>query len=102
MANAVQLYRGDDRADIDGLVERRPNAEGAHSLLNFIQQRFGNALLHEQARAGAANLALIEPDAVHQAFDRTIEIGVFENNEWGLTPQFERQPFMAAGGCAAD
>ena len=93
--DSIQLHPRHDRADVDGLVERRAGAQGAHTVADFGDERLGNALLHQQARTGAANLSLIEPDAIDQAFDRAIEIGVFENNEGRLAAQFEREPLMA-------
>src|SRR5271170_8361539 len=79
--DAVELHPGDDGADVDGFVERRADAERVHAVANFGDQRFGDALLHQKAGAGAADLALIEPDAVDEAFDGGVEIGVLENDE---------------------
>jgi hypothetical protein len=45
---------------------------------------FGNALLHQQARAGAADLALVEPDRIDDTLDCAVEIGVLENDEGRL------------------
>ena len=53
-------------------------------------------LLHDQARAGAADLALIEPDRVDDAFDRAVEIGVVEDDEGRLAAELERQLLAGA------
>src|SRR5208283_2224199 len=74
LANAVELHARHDGADVDGFVEWRADAERAHSILDFGDQSFGNALLHQQARARATYLPLIEPDSVHQAFDGAVEV----------------------------
>jgi hypothetical protein len=37
--------------------------------------------LHQKARAGAADLALVEPDRIDDAFDSAIEIGIVEDDE---------------------
>ena len=94
--------RRDDGADVDGLVERRADAQRAHAVANFRDERLGDALLHQQARAGAANLSLVEPDAIDQAFDGAVEVGIFENDERRLAAQFERKPLVTRGGGAAD
>src|SRR5579859_8289822 len=62
--DAVELDAGDDGADVDGFVERRADAQSVHAIANFGDERFGDALLHQEARASAADLALVEPDAV--------------------------------------
>jgi len=41
-----QLHARHDRADIDGFVERRPDAQRAHPLSDFADQRLRDALLH--------------------------------------------------------
>ena len=46
--------------------------------------------------------SLIEPDAVHQAFDGAVEIGIFKNDEGRLAAQFERKPLVTVRGRAAD
>ena len=68
----------------------------------FDDQRFGDALLHQQARARAADLPLVEPDSIDQAFHCAVEVGVFEDDEWGFAAEFERETFVACGGCAAN
>ena len=62
----------------------------------------GDRLLHDQARAGAADLALVEPDGVDDAFDRAVEIGVVEDDERRLAAELQRQLFAGAGGRLAD
>src|SRR5579863_2940734 len=62
--NSIKLNPIDDRANVDGFVERRPNAERAHAVAYLRDQRLGDAFLHEQARAGATHLSLIKPDSI--------------------------------------
>ena len=64
--------------------------------------RLGDAFLHEQARAGAADLALVEPDGVDHALDRAVEIGVVEDDEGRLAAELQRQLLAGAGGRLAD
>ncbi len=96
--DAIELHARDDCADVDGFIERRADAQRVHAVADFGDQFFRDALLHQQARTGAANLPLIEPDAVDQAFDGAVEIGVFENDEGRFAAQFERKSLVAGGG----
>ena len=47
--DAVKLHSCHDRANVDGLIERRTGAQGAHAAAHFRDERFGDALLHQQA-----------------------------------------------------
>ena len=44
--------------------------------LELRDQPLGDTFLRQDAGAGAADLALIEPDRVHHALDHAVEIGV--------------------------
>src|SRR5271166_1201309 len=83
--DALQLHTRHDCADVDGLVERLTDSQGAHTLPNLSEQIFGDALLHQQARPRAAHLPLVKPDSVYETFDCAVEIGVVENNERGFS-----------------
>ena len=48
-ADAFELHRSDNGSDINRLVERRPDAQILHAPADLLNQRFGNALLHQQA-----------------------------------------------------
>ena len=96
LADAFELDRRDDGADVDGFVERRADAEGLHARADLGVERLGHALLHEQARAGAADLALVEPDAVDEAFDGGVEIGVVEDDEGRFAAELERELLAAS------
>jgi hypothetical protein len=61
------------------------------------QDGFVNAFLHEQARAGAADVALVEEDAVDDSFDGLVDGGVVEDNVRGLAAQFQREIFFVPG-----
>src|SRR5262249_34893194 len=87
---------------VDGFVERRANAKRAHARLQFSVKLFGNAFLNQQARTGAADLALVEPDAVYESFHRGIEVGVFENDEGRFAAEFEGKFFVGLRSSAAD
>ena len=102
VADALDLHRGDQRADVDGLVERIADAEGRHARLELGDEALLDRLLHEEARAGAADLALVEPDGVDEALDGAVEIGVLEDDVGRLAAELERQALAGAGGGLAD
>jgi hypothetical protein len=62
----------------------------------------GDAFLHQQAGARAADLPLVEPDRIDQPLDRAVDIGVVEDDVGGLAAQLERQRLARAGRGLAD
>src|SRR5215470_8972052 len=100
-ANTIQLHWRDNRANVDGFVERWPGAQRAHAVAYFGNQWFSNAFLHQQAGSRAANLSLVEPDAIHQTLDCAVEIGILKNNKRRLPAQFERELLVSGSGCSA-
>ena len=101
-SNTIQLHASDDCADVDRLIKRRSNAQIFHATAHFRHERFRNTFLHQQARTGATNLSLIEPDSVDQAFDCAVQVGILEHNEGRLAAKLERKPFAARGRRPAD
>src|SRR6266478_3517985 len=87
--DALELRARDNRANVDGLIKRRADSKRVHAVLNLADQLVRDALLHEQPRSGAANLPLVEPDAVDQAFYGAVQIGVLKNDERRLAAKFE-------------
>jgi hypothetical protein len=71
-------------------------------VLTLAMKRVVDRFLHQQARTGAADLALVEPDRIDQAFDGGVQVGVVEDDEGRLAAQFQRQLLAAAGGGLAD
>ena len=61
-----------------------------------------DAFLDEQPRAGAADVALVEEDAVDDAFDGLVERGVVEDDVGRLAAEFEGEFFAGAGEGALD
>ncbi len=97
LADAGQLRGGVDRADVGVLVERVADAQRGQPPLQRRDQFVGDRLLHEQPRAGAAHLALVEEDAVDDALDGLVERGVVEDDVGRLAAEFEREPLRRAG-----
>ena len=63
--DTIELHARHDGADVDCLIQRKADAQAAHAFADFADQSLGDAFLHQQARAGAADLTLVEPDSVH-------------------------------------
>jgi len=53
-------------------------------------------------RAPAQQLRPVEPDRVHHALDRRVQIGVGEHDERRLSAQLQRQALARPGGLASD
>ena len=53
-----------------------------------------NSFLHEQPRAGAANVALVKINSVDDAFNGLVKRRVFEHNIRRLAAEFERESFF--------
>ena len=64
----IPLGLVDNCAHIDALVQRVTDAHMLHACLKFADELFSDIFLHQQARPGAADLALVEPDGIHNAF----------------------------------
>ena len=56
----------------------------------------GDRLLDEQPRPGAADLALVEVDAVDDALDRLVERRVVEDDVRGLAAELQGQRLVGA------
>ncbi len=97
LADLGQLLSGVDRTDVGVLVERIADPQGGHPALEPCQHVVRDALLHEQARAGAADVTLVEEDAVDDALDSLVERGVVEDDVRGLAAELEGDPLVGAG-----
>ncbi len=97
-----ELDRRDDRADVDRLVERVADPQRLHPRPQLGVHPLGDRFGDQQPRAGAAHLALVEPDRVDDALDRAVEIGILEDDERRLAAELERQLLARAGGRLTD
>src|SRR5205823_2405445 len=91
-----------DGPDVHRLVERVAYPHPLHAGAQLLHEPVRHVLLHEQARTGAAHLALVEPDCVHHPLDHAVEVGVVEHDEGRLAPQLKREALAAARGGLAD
>src|SRR3712207_3083486 len=94
--DALELLAGIDRADVRVLVERVAEAQLLHALPQLGLDLLDDALLHEQSRARAADAALVEEDALHDALDRLVDRGALEDDVGRLAAVPEREADVAA------
>jgi len=93
-ADALELHRRDDRTHVDRLIERRATRQLFHARPELRDQPLGDPLVHQQPRAGAAHLPLVEPDRVHHALDHAVEIGVVEHDERTFSRPASSESFL--------
>ena len=79
-----------------------PSAERRQPALELRDRLLVDRLLHEQARAGAADVALVEVDAVDDPLDRAVERGVVEDDVRRLAAELERELLARAGELPLD
>jgi hypothetical protein len=96
------LHRVHHGAHVDAFVERVADAELVHPRLEPGVEILRDAFLHEQPGARAADLPLVEPDGIDEAFDRAVDIGVVEDDVGGFAAQLERQGLARTGGGLTD
>ncbi|AEK62022.1 hypothetical protein CFU_2194 [Collimonas fungivorans Ter331] len=101
-AHPFKLRRRYQRTDIDGLVQRLAGAQALHAALEARYEILGDAFLHQQARAGAADLALVEPDRIDHALDGGVDVGVLKYDERRFAAQLQCQRFSRSRGLFAD
>jgi hypothetical protein len=102
-ADGFQLDRGNNRADVDRLVEWMTDAQRFHALADSGIEGLCDTFLDQEPGTGTAHLALVEPDGVDEALDSGVEIGVIEDNEGRLATQFEGKLLIGLrGGFAND
>ena len=97
LADAIQLLARVDRADVGVLVERVAEAQRREPLLEPVDDLVVDVLLHQQARPGAADVALVEEDAVDDALDGLVDRRVVEDDVRGLAAELERDLLAGAG-----
>ena len=91
-----------DGAHVGVLVERLADPQQLDPAPQPLQQLVGDPLLHQQPRAGAADVALVEEDAVDDALDRLVEGGVVEHHVGALAAELQRQPSAGPRELAPD
>ena len=67
-----------------------------------VQQLVGDRLLHQQPRARAAHVALVEEDPLDDALDGLVQRRVVEDDVGRLAAQLQREPLAGARERALD
>ena len=98
----IALEAVDHRAAVHALVERGADAHLAEPPLELGDERFRDVLLHEEARARAAHLPLIEPDRRDDRLHRRVEVGRVEDDGRRLAAELERELDAAPRRLAAE
>ena len=91
----LELGARHNGAHIGVLVQRVAHAQDAQTALEFGHDGVRHGLLHEQTRTGAADLPLVEEDAVDDALDGLVDRRVVKDDVGGLAAEFHRHPFVA-------
>src|SRR5262249_17945603 len=102
LLDLVELLLRVDRAHVGVLVQRIADAQSLEAALELLDDGLVDRLLHEQPRAGAADVALVEVDAVHDPLDRLVERRVVEDDVRRLAAELERQLLPGPGELALD
>ena len=79
-----------------------PTRSVAIRRLSRVEHLVGDALLHQQPRAGAADVALVEEDAVDDALDGLVDRRVVEDDVGGLAAELEGDLLVGAGDRPGD
>src|SRR5438874_2283364 len=102
LLDLVELLLRVDRADVGVLVERIADSQRREPALQLLDDGLVDRLLHEETRARAAHVPLVEVDAVDDSLDGLIERRVVEDDVRGLASELERQLLAGAGKLALE
>ena len=102
LADAVQLLAGVDRPDVGVLVERVAEPQRREPRLQPVDDLLVDALLHQQPRSGAADVPLVEEDAVDDALDGLVDRRVVEDDVRGLAAELEGDLLAGSGDRLGD
>jgi hypothetical protein len=97
-----KLLGGVDRPDVGVLVQRVTQAQRAQPTLEAFDHLVVDRFLDQQAGSSAADVALVEVDAVDDALDGLVDRGVVEDDVGGLATQFQGQALAGTRQRAAD
>mmetsp|Transcript_22622 Transcript_22622/g.52697 ORF Transcript_22622/g.52697 Transcript_22622/m.52697 type:complete len:615 (+) Transcript_22622:67-1911(+) len=77
----LELALVHDRTHVDVLVQAVAKTKSAHARLELLDEDVVDLLLHQQARTGAAHLALVEPDRVDNALHSAVNVSAVEHDD---------------------
>jgi hypothetical protein len=96
LGDPVELAAAVDGADVGVLVHRVTDPQGRQAALEPAVDVVGDRLLDER-EPGAADVALVEEDAVDDALDGLVERGVVEDDVGRLAAELEGGALAGAG-----
>ena len=79
---------------VDRNIERIAGAQGGEADFELGEHGGGDGFLDQQPRTGATDVALVEEDAVDDAFHGLVERRVVEDDVGRLAPEFEGEAFV--------
>src|SRR6202048_4094769 len=88
--DAVELLARDDRSHSALLIKRVAHAHVLTEASELTDHLVILVTLHEDPRAGAADLPRVEEDTHHRGRHRLIQIGVGKDDVWRLAAELER------------
>ncbi|MNF69417.1 hypothetical protein D3C84_513000 [compost metagenome] len=95
-----QLLRGGHRAHLAAVILRVADTDALGPFDQALDEFVVDLVLHQQARAGHAALPRCGIDAGDRAVDRTVQVGVGEDDVRRLAAQFQRQLGEVLGAAA--
>jgi hypothetical protein len=87
----ARWLRADHRADEGALVQRVADADAPGALDEAVHEVGVDRLLHQDAAAGGAALAVVAEDHEHRGVERARRVGVVEDHERALAAQFHAE-----------
>ena len=96
------LVLGDQRPDPGRRIRRVADPQVRDSDGHLLDIGLGQALMHQVATGGHADLALMGERALHRAGDGGVEVGVVQDGDRVVPAQLEDDPLEQAPGRRAD
>ncbi len=97
VAHLGQVAGADHGADDGGFVQRIAHGDLPGALHEAVHELRVDALLHQDAAAGRAALAVVGEDHEHGRIQRALEVGVVKDHEGALAAQLHAE-LLEAGG----
>ena len=92
----------DERADVDGRVQPRPEPELAGTRFQALEQRLDDGPLDDDPRRGRAALTGRPERRPQDPVGRQVEVGVAEHDHAVLAAELERDALEALRGALGD
>ena len=100
--HALEVRLRDERADVRRLVEGVADAQSCEGGREALEELGAHGLVHEEARGGEADLAVLERDPHDRVSDGGVEVGVLADHERALAAQLEQRGRDVLGDARQD